>query len=69
MDQSRPKPPRPLNSSGDAADEGPADGRGRAFRRRVASDLKLKLKLPRFRGVLRDLVQVGSAVATSLAAS
>ncbi len=29
----------------------------------------VKLKLPRFRGVLRDLVQVGSAVAASLAAS
>ncbi len=27
------------------------------------------MKLPRFRGVLRDLVQVGSAVAASLAAS
>jgi hypothetical protein len=27
------------------------------------------LKLPRFRGVLRDLVQVGSAMAASLAAS
>ena len=29
----------------------------------------MKLKLPRFRGVLKDLVQVGSAVAASLAAS
>ena len=28
-----------------------------------------RLKLPRFRGVLRDLVQVGSAMAASLAAS
>jgi hypothetical protein len=30
---------------------------------------RLRVKLPRFRGVLRDLVQVGSALAASLAAS
>jgi GTP pyrophosphokinase len=36
---------------------------------RTLADAFLRLKLPRFRGVLRDLVYVGSAVAASLAAS
>ena len=35
----------------------------------IETNPAVRLKLPRFRGVLRDLVQVGSAVAASLAAS